>query len=275
MSSWTSNFFTATNGTKLHYYRTGGDKPPLLLVHGITDDGLCWTPLAQDLESDYDIIMLDLRGHGKSADPDDGYDFVTISGEVADLLNGLELDNPIVMGHSLGAMTALSVGAYYPDLPRAIVLEDPPPFWDKTPPSPEMQETKGGIRLWLNAAKRMTSDDLYAMGRQERKWSEAEIPPWVDSKHRFSPKIIDAVADLETLEDDFLEHVGKISCPTLLFTADNSLGAILKPKEASELGQVIPNFEHINIPDAGHNIHREQYQIYMQALNTFLGNLNG
>lgn len=275
MSSWTSNFFTTSNGTKLHYYRTGGNKPPLLLVHGITDDGLCWTPLAQDLEADYDIIMLDLRGHGKSDDPDDGYDFVTISDEVADLLNGLGIDNPIVMGHSLGAMTALSVGAYYPDLPRAIILEDPPPFWDKKPATPEMLDVQAGIRLWLKAAKRMTSDDLYEMGRQERNWSQAEIPPWVDSKHRFSPKLINVVADFETLADNFLEHVSKISCPTLLFTADNALGAIIKPKDASELGQLIQNFEHVNIPDAGHNIRREQYQIYMQALNAFLEKLNG
>ena len=274
MKSWTSNFFTTSNGTKLHYYRTGGEKPPLLLVHGITDDGLCWTPLAKDLEADYDIIMLDLRGHGKSDAPDDGYDFVTISGEVADFLNGLSLEKPIVMGHSIGAITALSVGAYYPDLPRAIVLEDPPPFWDKNPPTPEMKETKSGIRMWLSATKRMTSNDLYAMAQENRKWSEAEISPWVDSKHRFSPKLIDAIADLETLADDFLEHVSKISCPTLLFTADNAMGAILKPKEASELGQLIPQFEQVNIPDAGHNIHREQYSIYIKALKTFFEKSN-
>jgi pimeloyl-ACP methyl ester carboxylesterase len=55
------------NGVRLHYYRTGhGDKPPLVLVHGFSDNGLCWTPTARDLEADYDVIMPDMRGHGLS-----------------------------------------------------------------------------------------------------------------------------------------------------------------------------------------------------------------
>jgi pimeloyl-ACP methyl ester carboxylesterase len=272
MPSWTSNFFTTSKGTKLHYYRTGGDKPPILLIHGITDDGLCWTFLAKDLETDYDIIMLDLHGHGKSDDPNDGYGFVTISCEVADLINGLKLKNPIVIGHSIGAMTALSVGAYYPDLPRALILEDPPAFWNKKTSKKEMFEIQAGIRMWLHVAKRMTSDELLELAQTETPdWSVLEVAPWVDAKHRFSPKLINFIADLfEDLDDDFLNHVKKISCPCLLFTANNVLGAILNLKEANELGQLIQKFEHVNIPDAGHNIHREQYSLYMQNLQAFL-----
>ena len=63
------------NGIKLHYNRTGGDKPPLVLSHGITDNGLCWTPLACVLEKEYDVIMYDKRGHGLSDAPDGGYNY--------------------------------------------------------------------------------------------------------------------------------------------------------------------------------------------------------
>ena len=45
MDKWTTGYFVS-HGTKLHYYRTGGPKPPLVLLHGITDDGLCWAPVA-------------------------------------------------------------------------------------------------------------------------------------------------------------------------------------------------------------------------------------
>ncbi len=71
-----SNWFTGeviVNGIQLHYTRTGGDKPPVLFAHGLTDNGLCWTPLVQLLESDYDCIMVDARGHGRSDVPDAGY----------------------------------------------------------------------------------------------------------------------------------------------------------------------------------------------------------
>jgi N-formylmaleamate deformylase len=66
MAHWQSGDVTA-NGIRLHYTRTGGDKPPLVLAHGVTDDGLCWTPVAAALAPDYDVIMVDARGHGRSA----------------------------------------------------------------------------------------------------------------------------------------------------------------------------------------------------------------
>ncbi|MFN2157062.1 MAG: alpha/beta fold hydrolase, partial [Anaerolineae bacterium] len=56
------------NGVDLHYYRTGKEGgPPLVLAHGFSDDGQCWYRLATDLEADFDVVMPDARGHGLSA----------------------------------------------------------------------------------------------------------------------------------------------------------------------------------------------------------------
>ena len=56
-------------GVELGVHRTGGGKPPIILVHGITDSGLCWTRVARSLERDWDVVMVDARGHGQSAHP--------------------------------------------------------------------------------------------------------------------------------------------------------------------------------------------------------------
>jgi N-formylmaleamate deformylase len=66
MTNWSDGTVTA-NGLKLHYYRTGGEKPQVVFNHGAMDDGLCWTRVVKVLEKDYDVIMVDARGHGKSA----------------------------------------------------------------------------------------------------------------------------------------------------------------------------------------------------------------
>ena len=58
MAAWQSSNLEA-NGWRLHYTRTGGDKPPVVLAHGFSDDGLCWTPVAEALASEYDLIMVD------------------------------------------------------------------------------------------------------------------------------------------------------------------------------------------------------------------------
>ena len=64
MNNWTEGD-VITNGVRMHYYRTGdGSKPPLVLCHGFSDSGLCWTPTARALEADYDVVMIDARGHG-------------------------------------------------------------------------------------------------------------------------------------------------------------------------------------------------------------------
>ena len=55
--SWTSAY-VETNPAKLHYHRTGGNKPALVLAHGLTNNGLCWTHLVHGLEADYDLVMV-------------------------------------------------------------------------------------------------------------------------------------------------------------------------------------------------------------------------
>ena len=54
------------NGIRVHYYRIPGNGSPFILLHGATDNGLCWTPVAEDLAGQYDVIMVDAQGHGLS-----------------------------------------------------------------------------------------------------------------------------------------------------------------------------------------------------------------
>ena len=60
---WTDSFVVA-NGIRMHYWRTGGEKPVLLMLHGSSDDGLCWTSLAKEVADEYDIV---LPMHGATA----------------------------------------------------------------------------------------------------------------------------------------------------------------------------------------------------------------
>ena len=83
-------------------------------------------PVAEILSADYDVIMLDARGHGRSAGPKRGYGSIEHAGDVAGAITGLGLKRPAVLGHSMGAVTALALAGLYPNLPRAILLEDPP-----------------------------------------------------------------------------------------------------------------------------------------------------
>jgi pimeloyl-ACP methyl ester carboxylesterase len=270
MDKWSTGYFVS-HGTKLHYYRTGGAKPPLVLIHGITDDGLCWTPVAEALANEYDVAMVDVRAHGKSEAPDDGYDYKTIVDEIVGLINELKLEGPIVMGHSMGAMISLTLAGLYPDLPRAILLEDPPTFWRTHIPSQEELAFRAGMIAWFNDVKRKTHDELLeTVHVDNRNWPEAEFGPWIDSKHRFSLKIIQLVESPDAVPVNFSELLRQITCPALLITADHKLGAIVTDEDVAELQNSVHHIERAHIPGAGHSIHREQFTKYMEAVNSFL-----
>ena len=74
-----------------HYLRTGGDKPPLILLHGLTGNGACWTALARSLANEYDVVMPDARGHGQSSTPLHGFRYEDHARDVMALIHGLGL----------------------------------------------------------------------------------------------------------------------------------------------------------------------------------------
>lgn len=259
------------SGTRLHYYRTGGSKPPLVLLHGVTDDGLCFTPIAEVLADSYDVIMVDARGHGKSEAPEEGYTLTVMAGEVAALIKELKLDKPIILGHSMGAITTLTLAGLYPDIARAIVLEDPPPFWMIKVTDKSESPNPNPLAQWIGANKRKTKEELLSEVRTGNPgWDESEIEPWINAKHRYSPKIVRMVSMDDLPAMDFENLVKKISCPTLMLTADSLKGAIVSEKDAAALKQWISQLEVVHIDGAGHNIRRDQFGKYMQAVQAFL-----
>ena len=104
MTNWHSDL-VQVNGHAIHYYRTGGQKSPLILLHGFSDNGLCWLRAAQTLQVTYDLIMPDAHGHGLSYRVTPGQPLNLVD-DVAGLIQALELKKPALLGHSMGASTA-------------------------------------------------------------------------------------------------------------------------------------------------------------------------
>jgi len=87
MKTWHSGDIYA-NGIKIRYHRTGGDKPPLVIAHGVTDNGLSWSRFARAMENTYEVVLYDARGHGFSDAPENGYTFEDHAEDLAgDIVN--------------------------------------------------------------------------------------------------------------------------------------------------------------------------------------------
>jgi pimeloyl-ACP methyl ester carboxylesterase len=257
----------SVNGIKLHYYRTGGDKPPLVLSHGITDNGLCWTPLARVLEEEYDVIMYDARGHGFSDAPEAGYSYDYLASDLAGLIQQLDLERPRVIGHSLGAATTATAAVNYPDLMRCAVLEDPP--WRAESVTAGEEKARGAEwRAEIVERKSMDREQLIALCRAEHPtWPEAARGPWADAKLQVDLSIFGFFSTPRTPWQDI---VAGITCPFLLVTADPELGAIVTPEAAREAAGLWQNGEIVRIEGAGHNIRREAFDRYVATVTAFL-----
>lgn len=268
MASWQTGYVEA-NGLRLHYTRTGGAKPPVVLAHGFSDDGPCWTPVAEALEADYDVIMVDARGHGRSDAPEQGYGSAEMANDLHDVIEALGLQRPAIIGHSMGAATTLVLAGTYPDMPGAIVVEDPPEWWQK--PAGESlfdEERLARMRASLMATKARTREELLAEQRiATPRWSEAELGPWADAKLRLSTNVINR---LNVTPVDWPETMRRITCPALMISADPTQGAIVTEQGGLALQALVPQLRIVHIPDAGHCIHRDQFDPTVEAIRNFL-----
>ena len=261
MTSWLSGTLPITGG-HLAWHRTGGALPALVLSHGLTDNGLCWRRIAAALAPDFDVIMLDARGHGDSSRmiPDQPHD----PGEdIAEAILKLGLTAPIVMGHSVGARATAMYAAAYPDRVSKVILEEPPlmPLID---PAAAMRR-RIRFREQVEKFRAMTPAEITAMGRASSPtWHDDDFPAWTVSKHR---------VDLEAMPDyriPWQDTFAAITAPTLLIHADPALGGIVTPELAEEAKQLNPNIRTVQIPHAGHNTRRENFADYLAAVRGFL-----
>jgi pimeloyl-ACP methyl ester carboxylesterase len=268
MAHWQSGDIEA-NGLRLHYTRTGGAKLPIMLAHGFSDDGLCWTALAEALALDYDVIMLDARGHGRSQAPARGYGPAEHAADLAGAITALGLHRPALLGHSMGAATALALAGTFPDVVRAILLEDPPTWWVATPEdSTVAEERRARMSEWITRLKGQTREQLLATQRAETPhWSEAELGPWADSKLRFN---LNALNFGPATSVDWPALLRRITVPALLITADPARGAIVGDESAAALQALVPQLRVAHIAGAGHSIRRDQFEPYLQVVRAFL-----
>jgi N-formylmaleamate deformylase len=259
---------TKVNGLRLHYTRTGGDKPQVVLAHGFSDDGLCWTPVTEVLEGDYDVIMVDARGHGRSEGPEQGYGLEDMASDLAGVITELGLQKPAVLGHSMGGATAFVLAGTYPELPGAILIEDAGMLNLTAPKTPADQERRAQMRAWITELKRKTREEMIAEQRVASPgWSEAELGPWADAKLRFS---FNALNRLGVAAVDWQATLRRVTCPALLMTADPELGAIVTEEDAVAIQALIPQLRVVHIPEAGHSIRREQFDRYIDIVRSFL-----
>lgn len=270
------------NGISQRYYRSGGEKPALILLHGFSESGLSWSRVAKALEADYDLILPDARGHGLSGGPETGYSQELLVQDVVGLIHALHVQQAALLGHSNGALTAAHLAADHPELVRALVLEDPP--WGETamqpPPTNDGGEPWPGFsawyRAWLDwhaALRTQTLEERLSSSHQflppgALNWPREELITFLESQARFNLGVLNHVPFFPA-RSPWRETVERMVCPVLLLTGDAGRGAMIAPEQAREIVAACRAGQLVAFSEVGHMMHHEmQGAIFERSIET-------
>ncbi|PWI46139.1 alpha/beta hydrolase [Streptomyces sp. ICBB 8177] len=252
----------------------GEARPTVLFLHGLMGRAAHWAASARALAPRYRTAALDQRGHGRSEKPDTAaYDREAYVRDVEAAIEQLDLAPVVLVGHSMGALTAWQVAARRPDLVRALVVCDMRASavgessqrdweqWFKSWPLPFA--TLADVRGWF-----AEQDPTLEEPRPERGAFFAEVMeerdggwwPQFSFDHMLSSR--DA-----WVNDAHWDELAQVRCPALVVRGvDGELGRA----EAQEMVRVLPRGAYAEIPDAGHLVPWDRPAEWQQVLTAFL-----
>jgi N-formylmaleamate deformylase len=263
MTTWTSRT-CETNGITIHYLRTGGAKPPVVLLHGLMGSGARWTPLSRALEGEFDVVMPDSRGHGDSSAPPYGYLYEDLASDVVGLIRELELSRPVLLGHSMGGMTAAVVASRGAGILRGLILVDP------TFLSPERQREvrDSDVADQHRRALGLAKSDLVA---ETRARLPHRAPEMIELQVEARSKTRMAAFDVLTPPNPpYRDVVSTIDVPTLYVIGDKPVVTL---DTVMGLCAQNPRLRIEQIPNAGHGLPFEQPERLAEVVASFLREL--
>ncbi|GIJ29884.1 alpha/beta hydrolase [Micromonospora qiuiae] len=161
------------NGVTLAY-RAAGDPaaPPMVLLHGLGDDGRDWGGVHAAFAATYRVYALDLRGHGRSSHPG-RYSFELMRDDVIGFLATVGIDRCVLIGHSMGGIVAVLLAETAPHLVTHLILADMtaprsgglkrPPLQPPDEPTPFDFAAVNAIRAQINDPDPAWWDDMKAI----------------------------------------------------------------------------------------------------------------
>ncbi|MDE0807879.1 MAG: alpha/beta hydrolase [Alphaproteobacteria bacterium] len=245
-------------------YREAGAGSPLLLMHGVGGNSRSFRCQLEGLADRFRVIAWDAPGYGDSALRVPTLD--SYSGAVLELLDHLKIQLSHVLGHSMGGVVAQGVAGLAPDRLECLILSSTFTGYAQPKGSDLSQSWKArltDIRALSAAefgrarAKSMLADNAGEAVRTEAASIASEV------EHDG----LKAASELLHLVDT-RGIAGKIAIPTLVITGGQD--RIIPPARSSEMADLIPNSQSVEIVEVGHAAYLEDPATYNATLNNFL-----
>jgi pimeloyl-ACP methyl ester carboxylesterase len=195
--------YAEVNGLNM-YFETRGTGRPLILLHGGLGSGEMFGPNLPVLAENHQVIAPDLQGHGRTADIDRPIDIRLMADDIAALIDHLELEQPDIVGYSLGGGVALLTALKYPAKVRRLVSASAH-LWRSAIPE-EMLAQQAQVNA--AAAEFLKDTPMY------------ELYQRVAPRPEDFPRLLDKMGEAMAQDFDYSEEVRGLQVPTLIVAAD-------------------------------------------------------
>jgi pimeloyl-ACP methyl ester carboxylesterase len=268
----------AVDGATIHV-RSVGSGPAVVLLHGYGETGDMWAPLATDLARDHVVIVPDLRGLGLSSRPAGGYDKKTQAGDVAGVLDALQIQRADLVTHDIGNMVGFAFATQHPDrVTRFVIMDAPVPgvgpweeilknplLWHFRFGGPDMERLVAGReRIYLDRFWNEFSADPKRFTEQARE-HYARLYALPGAMHAGFAQF--AAFDQDAVDNRaWLARSGRLRTPMLAIGGEKSFGLQM----AAVMKEAADDVQGVSIPDAGHWLMEEQPRATITAIRAFL-----
>ena len=255
----------AANGLQQRVLRYGTPgAPDLIFLPGITSPAVTADFLAvlfADLG--FRVTVPDARGRGLSERAGAGnYRLTDYAADVASLVTALDLRNPVVIGHSMGARTAAAWAVLHTTGHSQLILVDPPMSGPGRGPYPTSREA---FLEQLGEAQRGTTAD--EVRRFYPRWPQRELQLRADFLATCDETaVIESHRGFET--EDFLPYWHRLTQPVLLVHGANS--PVVPSAAVNDLRNARPDIDIVAVSDAGHMVPWDNLQGFLDAVTPYL-----
>lgn len=236
------------NNIDIHYEDYGTkNKDVIVLLHGWGQNIEMMHPIGEQFKKEYRIVVLDLPGFGNSDEPKEIWTVYDYAECIKQFLNSLEIENPIIMGHSFGGKISLAFASKY-DVKKLVVFGSP---FRK-----EIEKLSIKTRILKTIKKLPGINNLAELAKKHIGSTDYK---------NASPRMRDIL--VSTVNLDISDSVKKIKCPTLIIWGTNDEAVPIK--DAYDLEKLIPDAGVVEYPGS-HYTYLEYLQPVTNVLRNFL-----
>ena len=254
--------YAQINGARL-WYEVRGEGEPLLLHHGYTASRVNWMPVAERLESLYQIILMECRGTGQSEHTPEGYTLEQYAADVVGMLDHLGVDKVSFAGHSMGGGIGYLLALEHRERLERLVLMAPIPAEGVGEITPELREQRMAER------RRGDRDAILARYRAMQFREDVETEEWFVDRAEHILSVSDGHFErgAESMRDlDVAHRLPEITTPTLMIAG--AVDSLLEANLADFMN--LPNATLEVLSRAGHEVAVHEPDRVAEAIDSFM-----